>query len=159
MRRIAALVLLCATLIGCLADRRRSTHTDPPGLRAGAGRPESVADPTFLRQYAETRRFRYGQPASVKVVPDGSAVLFLRSAGRSPVRDLYEFDTATGTERVLLTAEQILQGAAERLSVEERARRERQRVTARGIASYRLCEDGTAILVPLSGRLFLIRRA
>lgn len=129
------------------------------GPRVASTGSDVIADPAFLEQYAATRRFSAGQPTAVKLVPDGSAVLFLRSPPRSFVQDLYEFDTATGQERRLLTADQILQGAEENLSVEERARRERMRMSARGIASYQLSKDGTKILVPLSGRLFVIERA
>jgi len=129
------------------------------GPRVASTESGVIADPAFLEQYAATRRFSAGQPTAVKLVPDGSAVLFLRSPARSFVQDLYEFNTATGQERLLLTAEQILQGAEESLSVDERARRERMRMSARGIASYQLSKDGTKILVPLSGRLFVIERA
>ena len=158
---MAALAMLTPALIGCPADGglEGAGWERPTRSQFAADRPESIADPTFLQQYARTRRFRHGQPTAVKVVPDGSAVLFLRSGARSPVQDLYEFDTSTKTERVLLTAEQILQGAAEQLSAEERARRERMRLSARGIASYKLSEDGTKVLVALSGRLFVVRRS
>lgn len=113
----------------------------------------------FLDAWARTNRFRLGRPGSIRITPDGSKVLFLRSEPRSFVHTLYEFDVATGTERVLLTAEQILNGAEESLSAEERARRERQRQTARGIAGYTLTEDGSTIVTSLSGRLFLVDRA
>jgi dipeptidyl-peptidase-4 len=112
----------------------------------------------FLRQYAETYRFSLGRPKSAIVTPDGAAVLFLRSPPRSFVQNLYEFDCQTGAERVLLTAEQVLGGGTEKLSDEEKARRERQRLAARGIAGYDLSKDGRKILVPLSGRLFVVDR-
>ena len=112
----------------------------------------------FLEQYAATYRFRHGQPTSVTVTPDGREVLFLRSGPRSFVRDLYAFDVASGAERVLLTAEQILEGAEESLTAEEKARRERQRLAARGIAGFGLSNDGRRVLVPLSGRLFVVDR-
>lgn len=115
-------------------------------------------DPGFLEQYAATYRFSLGRPSAIKLTPDGREVLFLRSAPRSFVRDLYAFDVATGKERVLLTAAQILKGAQETLSPEEKARRERQRSAARGIASYDLSLDGRRLLVPLSGRLFVVER-
>ena len=134
----------------CVGSMTRPTHTQYSR--------QVVADPAFLEQYAATRRFSLGRPRFIKLVPDGSAVLFLRSTARSFVQDLYEFDTATGKERLLLTAEQILQGAEEKLTAEEKARRERIRVSARGIVSYRLSKDGRRILVPLSGRLFVIDR-
>src|SRR5690606_21657764 len=48
--------------------------------------------------------------------------------------------------------------AEENLTPEELARRERMRVAARGIAGYSLSKDGTKLLVPLSGRLFVVNR-
>ncbi len=117
-----------------------------------------IPDPDFLRDYAESSRFANGKPASVTLLPDGEGAIFLRSGPRSAVRDLYFLD-AEGRERTLLTAEQVLGGGEERLSAEELARRERMRLSARGIVSYSLSEDGSTLLVPLSGRLFLIDRA
>src|SRR3990172_10685644 len=144
---------------GLLASVLGLTGCVTCGPQVGGKKSGVVADPAFLEQYAATRRFSAGQPTAIKLVPDGSAVLFLRSPARSFVQDLYEFNTATRQERRWLTAERILQGAGENLSVEERARRERMRISARGITSYQLSKDGTKILVPLSGRLFVIERA
>ncbi|MCH7595320.1 MAG: DPP IV N-terminal domain-containing protein [Planctomycetes bacterium] len=163
--RHAATILLILNLSGCAmfkkdvvssrAPNKPNTLADTPAEGSSAAQ----GDTSFLEQYALTRRFSAGRPRTIKIVPDGSAVLFLRSGPRSRIHDLYEFDVSTGEERVLLTADQILQGAAEELSVEERARRERMRLSARGIAMYALSKDGAQILVPLSGRLFVIQRA
>ncbi len=114
---------------------------------------------TFLRDYGATYRFRLGEPSAVRLTPDGSAVLFLRSGPRSFVNDLYEFSVATGEQRKLLTADELLGGAKENLTPEELARRERMRMAARGIAGYSLSQDGSKLLVPLSGRLFVVDRA
>lgn len=152
--RWMALSLLVATVGGCV-DRSGEVSPRSERRRQAA----SVADSAFLEQYAATRRFSAGHPTSIKITPDGRAVLFLRSGPRSFVQDLYEFDTTTAQERVLLTAEGILKGAEEQLSAEEKARRERMRVSARGITSYALSKDGGRILAPLSGRLFVIERA
>ncbi|MDX2117248.1 MAG: DPP IV N-terminal domain-containing protein [Planctomycetota bacterium] len=119
----------------------------------------SARNTAFLEQYALTYRFQLGQPKSITLTPTGDAVLFLRSGPRTFVQDLYELDTRTGQERVLLTAEQVLSGGQEKLTAEELARRERMRMTSRGIASFQLSKDGNKILVPLSGRLFVITRA
>lgn len=116
-------------------------------------------DDDFLTRYAETYRFTHGLPAAIAVPATEDAVLFLRSGPRSFVRDLYVFDVRTRTERVLLTAEQLLGGADESLTPEEKARRERMRLAARGIASFEVSKDGTRVLVPLSGRLFVVERA
>src|SRR5262249_22712217 len=112
----------------------------------------------FLRQYAETYRFSLGRPRSAQVAPGGLAVLFLRSPPRSFVQDLYEFDCQTGSERMLLTAEQLLLGGEEQLSAEEKAARERLRLATRGIARFEFSDDGARVLVPLSNRLFVIDR-
>ncbi len=136
-----------------------SVGRDDSADRRGARNGPRIVHPEFLEQWAATRRFSLGHPTAIQVTPDGSAVLFLRSGPRSFVQDLYEFDVKTGAERVLLTAEKILAGAEETLSAEERARRERMRLSARGIAGYELSDDGRLILVPLSGRLFVVERA
>src|SRR5690606_38439224 len=116
-------------------------------------------DPDFLEQYTATQAFRLGRPTAIQLSPKGETVLFLRSGPRAFERDLRAFDPQVGDERVLLTAQQILAGGDEVLTAEEAARRERLRLTARGIASYQLASDGTRILVPLSGRLFVVERA
>lgn len=136
----------------------KAAKAGEPAAR-GEARPGVIADPAFLEQWAATFRFRLGNPTGITLTPDGSAVLFLRSGPRSFVNDLYEFDVTTGRERVLLTAQQVLQGGEEKLTAEELARRERMRMASRGIASFQLSDDGAKILVPLSGRLFVIDRA
>ncbi|HVT60521.1 MAG TPA: DPP IV N-terminal domain-containing protein [Thermoanaerobaculia bacterium] len=133
--------------------------TSPPAAPSAAASKQSGPDPTFLEQYTRTLRFTLGTPQSIHVAPGGGPVLFLRSAPRSFVRDLYEHDVATGQERLLASAEKLLGGGEERLSPEEKARRERARLTARGIASYDLSEDGQRVLVPLSARRFVVERA
>ncbi len=115
-------------------------------------------DTKFLRDFAITRGFMLGRPAKPKPTPDGKAVLFLRSPARSPDMHLYEFEVETKKTRTLLTPEQVLKGAEEKLTPEEKARRERMRETARGFTSFQLSEDGESLLVSLSGKLYLVRR-
>ncbi len=71
---------------------------------------------------------------------------------------LFEFDVATGKTRELVTVEQVLKGAAEKLSAEERAQRERMRVSVGGFTNFQLSPDGKRILLALSGRLYLVER-
>ena len=149
---LRSLFLAAALAAGC------TQPSAPPPAAAAAAVPPSIAEEKFLQDYAETFRFRLGRPAQIKVTPDGDAVLFLRSGPRSFVQDLWVFEPATGTERVLLTADRILAGGEEKLTAEELARRERMRLAARGIAGYSLSSDGKQILVPLSGRLFVVER-
>jgi dipeptidyl-peptidase-4 len=118
----------------------------------------SKVDTTYLRTLAQTRSFQLGRPVQPKVTPDGMAVLFLRSEARAAKLSLFEFDVATGKTRELLTPTQLLQGAEEKLSPEEKAARERMRVSVGGFTTYRLSEDGTLILLSLSGKLYTVER-
>lgn len=119
-----------------------------------------AADTSFIRDYAETRGFQLGRPVAPQIAPDGKSVLFLRAAGpRTAKQSVFEFDVATGQTRELLTAEQVLGAGDEQLSPEEKARRERARISVGGFTSLQLSTDGTQILAPLAGRLFLIERA
>jgi dipeptidyl-peptidase-4 len=119
----------------------------------------SLDDLQFLKDYAETRRFMSGRPVGPKVTPDGRAVLFLRAQPRDARQWLYELDLEAGRTRVLLSPESLLAGASETLTAEEKARLERQRVTARGFTAFQLSPDGARVLVALSGRLWLADRA
>jgi dipeptidyl-peptidase-4 len=119
---------------------------------------DKALDAGYLRRHAETRGFMLGRPTQPKLTPDGKAVLFLRSGPRSPTLRLYEFDTATGKTRELLTPETVLKGAQEDLSPEEKARRERQRVSAGGFTTFHLSADGGSVLVSLSGKLYVVSR-
>src|ERR1051325_9454372 len=114
---------------------------------------------SYLRDHALTRGFMLGRPGRAKPTPDGKAVLFLRSEPRVPKMQLYEFDVATKQTRLLLSPEQLLKGAAEHLSPEEKARRERARVSVGGFTSYELSRDGARILLSLSGKLYVYERA
>ena len=123
-----------------------------------ASRARAAAPSDFLDRYALTRGFRSGQPASIAIPRGGGQVLFLRSGPRDRMQTLWAFDIKSGSEREILTGAKLLGGAEETLSPEERARRERLRLTARGLSSFQLSRDGRSILVPYSGRLFLCDR-
>jgi len=149
-----ALTLLLLGLTGCAADQQVKSPASDPG-RIGA---VTSAGDAFLLRYAETGRFSRGAPSKIHPTPGGDAILFLRSESDSPVRDLYTFDPATGQERKLLSASDLLGGEEEILTDEELARRERQRLRDRGIVTYTLSQDGSTLLVPLSDTLYLVDR-
>jgi dipeptidyl-peptidase-4 len=123
-----------------------------------AAEPES-ADLRYFRELVETRNYSLGQPVSPKLTPDGKSVIFLRGGARDPVLRLYEFTLADGKLREILTPEKLLQGEEEKLSAEERSRRERERQSLRGFTSFHLSKDGSKVLVTLSSKLYLIIRA
>ncbi len=122
-----------------------------------AAEPEP-ADLRYFRELVETRFYSLGQPVSPKITPDGKAVVFLRGGARDPVMRLYEFTIADSSLREILTPEKLLQGAEEKLSAEERSRRERERQSLRGFTSFELSQDGNKLLVALSGRLYFVAR-
>lgn len=113
----------------------------------------------YFRAVAETRNFTLGRPVSPKLTPDGAHVIFLRAQPRNPTLRLYEFIVADGSERELLSPEQLLAGGEEQLSAEEKARRERQRQSLRGFTAFELSKDGAHLLVTLSGKLYVVNRA
>lgn len=124
----------------------------------GAAEPET-ADLRYFRELVETRNYSLGQPVSPKITPDGKAVIFLRGGPRDPVLRLYEFTIADGKLREILTPEKLLQGAEEKLTAEERSRRERERQSLRGFTHFELSKDGGKVLVTLSSKLYVITRS
>src|SRR5439155_10921714 len=105
----------------------------------GAGKPPALQ---FFKDLAETRSYTLGRPVKPAPTPDGSAVIFLRGGACDPVMRLFQLDTKTGKVDEILTPDQILRGSQEKLSMEERARRERMRQSLRGFTSFELSEDG-----------------
>jgi dipeptidyl-peptidase-4 len=103
---------------------------------------------------ARTRRFSLGAPRAVNVTPDGAHVVFLRSSGpEDPIDQLWAFDVETRTERLIADPATLLAGD-EDLPAEERALRERLRLSASGIGSYVPAGPGGAVVFTLAGRLF-----
>jgi dipeptidyl-peptidase-4 len=160
LKRMRGFIVTCVLLSACKPEAAPSaTGTVPPAPPARTSPAAALrADDALLEQIAGTLNFNLGRPAGIWVAPDGKEVLYRRSPQRSFVSDLYAFDVATGAERRLVTAESLLAGAAEHLTAEERARRERMRVVTRGITSFSASEDGARLLIPLSGRLFVLER-
>ena len=83
-----------------------------------------------------------------------SVVTFLRgSAENSRVLDLWEYNIPDKTSRILVKANDIT-GGSEKLSEEERGRRERMRITSQGIVDFSWSKDGSKLLFPLGGDLY-----
>ena len=91
-----------------------------------------------------------------KFSPDGRFITFLQGkATNKDQLDLWAFDTRTGSTRLLVDSQAFTSGS-EQLSAEEEARRERQRTASlRGIVDYEFSSDGSKLLVPLSGDLYV----
>ncbi|GHC48402.1 prolyl oligopeptidase family serine peptidase [Streptomyces flavofungini] len=113
---------------------------------------------SFPRQHARTQRFSLGAPRAFTAAPDGSRVVFVRSAsGTDRTGMLWVLDLADGggTERVAADPRALLDGSAEQLSAAERARRERSREGGAGIVGYATDAAVELAAFALSGRLFV----
>jgi dipeptidyl-peptidase-4 len=89
-------------------------------------------------------------PQSIAFTPDDGGLTYLRSPERSLTRQLYRLDLTTGEETTLV----VPPGGGvteENLSLEEKLRRERQRVRELGITTYAWAREGDRLLVPLTG--------
>ncbi len=103
---------------------------------------------------ARTRRFSAGSPRAIGVADDGSRVVFLRSGGPEDLADrLHVLDLSTGAERLIADPVTLLADAGD-LPPEERALRERRRLSAGGIGSYAIDRAGAVAAFTLAGRLF-----
>ncbi|MEU9702733.1 prolyl oligopeptidase family serine peptidase [Streptomyces sp. NPDC047981] len=111
---------------------------------------------SFPRQYARTQRFTLGVPRTFTVSPDGARVVFVRSSsGTERSHALWVLDlTDEPRERLAADPEALLSGAAEELSAQERARRERSREGSGGIVGYAVDAAVELAAFALSGRLF-----
>ena len=117
----------------------------------------SVTD-SFPRLLARTMNFRLGTPRAFAVSPDGALVVFLRAAsGSSRVHGLWVYDVETGAERLVADPALLLGDVGEALTVAERVRRERLRVTSSGVVAFSTDQDFTIAAFALSSELFVVR--
>ena len=110
---------------------------------------------SYPRLAARTLRFTLGIPRNLAVSADGRFVRFVRTPdGLTRTGQLWELDTESGTERLLVDPAQLL-AEGEQLSDAEQARRERSRESAAGIVSWSSDAKGERVCFALSGRLFV----
>ncbi|MFF2405552.1 prolyl oligopeptidase family serine peptidase [Streptomyces sp. NPDC058092] len=114
---------------------------------------------SFPRQHARTMRFTLGAPRAFTVSPDGERVIFLRSgSGTDRAGRLWVLDLPAGgapKERVVADPGTLLGGSAERLSAQERARRERSREGSSGIVGYAVDAAAELAAFALSGKVYV----
>ncbi|NQZ08758.1 MAG: S9 family peptidase [Algicola sp.] len=93
-------------------------------------------------------------PRRVSFSPDGTRVTYLQGKVDDHRRyDLWEYHIKDKTKRMLVDSARLFAGK-EVLSDEEKARRERMRVSGSGIISYKWSDDGKALLFPINGDLY-----
>ncbi len=116
-----------------------------------------LLDDKLLADAAATYNWRLGVPTALAVTPDG-AVLYRRTPAREFAADLFELSPA-GTVRTIATAADLLGATEEKLSNEEKARRERTRTATRGVVDLDVSDDGTTLMLPIGGTFVRIDRA
>ncbi|WP_412074582.1 alpha/beta fold hydrolase [Streptomyces sp. col6] len=104
-------------------------------------------------------RFTLGTPRAFTVSPDGGRVVYLRSgSGTDRSGGLWVLDVSEGAaprERLVADPAALLGGSAERLSAQERARRERSREGSAGIVGYAVDAAAELAAFALSGKVYV----
>ncbi|UOR14639.1 S9 family peptidase [Qipengyuania aquimaris] len=116
----------------------------------------AAMDLTFERVFASPD-LDGPSPRQAKLSPDGRYLTVLRNREEDLSRyDLWAFDRETSEWSMLVDSEAL--GTGRELSEDEKMQRERARVgSLKGIISYQWTSDGTGVLVPLDGDLYLAR--
>ncbi len=98
-----------------------------------------------------------GVPSQEQLSPDGRYLTLLRNRADDRERyDLWGYDVETREWRMLVDSRAL--GSGRELSEDEKMQRERARVGSRkGIITYQWASDGSGVLVPLDGDLFLAK--
>jgi dipeptidyl-peptidase-4 len=95
----------------------------------------------------------------VKLSPDGELLTYLKpKEDNAHIQDLWAVPVKGGEPYRLIDADS-LSSPDKALSEAEKARRERMRVSARGVVAYDWSDDSKSILVPLDGDIYMIDRA
>ncbi|MFK7830269.1 MAG: S9 family peptidase [Congregibacter sp.] len=93
-------------------------------------------------------------PRALRYSPDGGSVTYLKGrADESERYDLWAYDIADRKAQMLVDSGSLHTGD-ELLSEEEKSRRERQRLSGKGIMEYVWAEDSQALLFPLAGDVY-----
>ena len=95
----------------------------------------------------------------VKLSPDGALLTYLQpKKTNGQVQDLWAVPVKGGEPFLLVDADK-LSDSSKALSEAEKSRRERMRVSSRGVVAYDWSDDSKSILVPLDGDVYMVDRA
>ncbi|NRA65973.1 MAG: S9 family peptidase [Pseudobacteriovorax sp.] len=116
----------------------------------------SFASPLTLERIYSDPSLSGPRIKSLKMSPDGKIVTYLKSSRDGQVlrSDLWKYNLKTKDHAKLIDSKSI-EPRSFKLSDDEKARRERQRITSVGITTYQWDRKGEQILIPLAGDIFL----
>ena len=133
-----------ALILAMMTASAYAQNTPPPGAKL-----------TIERVYSDPA-LSGPMPRGLKFSPDGKMLTFLRGKEDDYLQqDLWAMSVQDGSTRLLVDSK-VLSPKTVELSEEEKGRRERQRIRARGIVHYSWDQQGKAILVPLDGDLYTV---
>ncbi len=143
MRLFFAAASLATIALGSPAIADDHTMTSAPEL-------------TFERVFASPS-LNGPAPRQAKLSPDGRYLTVLRNRDDERERyDLWGYDRETSEWTMLVDSEAL--GSGREFSEDEKMQRERARVgNLKGIISYQWVSDGSGVLVPLDGDLYLAK--
>jgi dipeptidyl-peptidase-4 len=146
---LASTLFLAATAVQAQTARQPAQPTPATAAASAILTPERVfANPSLAGPVAR----------GVSLSPDGELVAFLRSREDDvDVLDLWAAPVSGGEPFKLIDARALVPEAGQ-LSEAEIARRERMRISQRGVVEYSWDEQGRYILAPLEGDIFLADR-
>lgn len=146
---LASTLFLAATAVQAQTVRQPAQPTPAAAAASAILTPERVfANPSLAGPVAR----------GVSLSPDGELVAFLRSREDDvDVLDLWAAPVSGGEPFKLIDARALVPEAGQ-LSEAEIARRERMRISQRGVVEYSWDEQGRYILAPLEGDIFLADR-
>ncbi|MFC6439657.1 S9 family peptidase [Bowmanella sp. JS7-9] len=123
-------------------------------LTALAASAQLSAETLSIERIFESPSLSGAAPQSLKISPDGKHITFLRGKQTDYNRlDLWEYNVSNGQTQLLFDSDTLSSGP-EVLSDEEKARRERLRLSGSGIVSYSWSADSQALLFPLAGDVY-----
>ena len=155
MAGLAGSASLLATGTAMAAETPSHTSTATPDTQSAVQTAVQPGTPLTLARVFASPDLSGPQPHAPQLSPDGTLLTSLRGRPDEKDRfDLWATDTRTGVARMLVDSKKVGSGAE--LSEAEKMQRERTRIGGlTGVVDYAWAPDGSAILVPLDGDLFL----
>jgi dipeptidyl-peptidase-4 len=135
-----------------------ATAPSAPATPAASASPRIANPLTFARVFADPP-LEGRAPTSLSLSPDGALLTWLQAnEADSEVLDLYARRLPEGASELLVATKDLLQGASQKLTEQEKMALERKRITKRGITSYQWCGKASdALIFPFSGDLYYAR--
>ena len=114
----------------------------------------ALAESVSIERIFQSPSLSGDAPRSLKISPNGQHITFLKGKQSDYNRlDLWEYNVSSGETRMLFDSDELSDGPEE-LSDEEKARRERMRLSGTGIVSYSWSADSQALLFPMAGDVY-----